>query len=149
MSTNYQKVPLPSSRFSVLHHLNATTNYPSELRFVTPDHCRESKLSASQCCMSFGVLQIIAFIATRNFHKPLATLKYVFLFLTFCEWNSSFTHPSFWIFFFLTLNIYVHFQNDSKSKCIRLIVIYCFHQVVSEVTLGKFFSSYSLGEKIC
>ena len=38
-------------------------------------------------------------IATRNFHKPLATLKYVFLFLTFYGWNSSLTHPSFWIFF--------------------------------------------------
>ena len=56
MSNNYQKVPLPSTRFNVLHHLNAATNYTSELRFVTPHHYRESKLSASQCCVSFGVL---------------------------------------------------------------------------------------------
>ena len=56
MSNNYQKVPLSSTRFNVLHHLNATTNDTSELRFVTPDHYRESKLFASQCCVSFGVL---------------------------------------------------------------------------------------------
>ena len=41
------------------------------------------------------------------------------------------------------------FRMIVKSKCIRLTVIYYFHQVVSEVMVGKFFPSYSLGEKIC